>query len=204
MSTTRVTSNEEPDTDGVFSLVAHSRALEEGELFSTFQDFKARLHSWAAVAGFAVRFERSDRKKNFVVCKASKECTFKVHAYWKPKLEKVQVTKVVAAHTVCLGAAKPPRDSVSQRSFLKTAVPKLLPITQTTTPKQIQDAVQMHLSRTIKYRAAYKVLKALQNRGLAVERSLVVIYSHTVRRGGILDKPRSLWYPALFAGFLVV
>jgi hypothetical protein len=31
------------------------KVLEEAELFGTFQDFKARIHAWAAVAGFSVR-----------------------------------------------------------------------------------------------------------------------------------------------------
>jgi hypothetical protein len=52
----------------ILSATVESDPIQEGELFATFQDFKARIHGWAAVAGFIIRFARSDRKKNIVIC----------------------------------------------------------------------------------------------------------------------------------------
>lgn len=73
-----------------------------------------------------MRFERSDRKKNFVVYQASKECGFKVHAYWKTLLQTVQVTKVVATHMLCLGTSQPSRNSLPHLSRYKKRSRRIL------------------------------------------------------------------------------
>jgi hypothetical protein len=69
--------------------LASPLALVVGQQFDTFQDFKAALSKWAVSQRFGFRFEKSDRLRNVVRCRDSKDCEFNVRAMWKQNLEKV-------------------------------------------------------------------------------------------------------------------
>jgi hypothetical protein len=66
-------------------------ALVVGQEFDTFQDLKVAVDKWAVAGRFAIRFEKSDRKRNVIRCKDSRECVFNVRAMWKAPLEKVSI-----------------------------------------------------------------------------------------------------------------
>jgi hypothetical protein len=66
-------------------------ALVVGQEFNTFQDLKVAMDKWAVAGRFAIRFEKSDRKRNVIRCKDSRECVFNVRAMWKASLEKVSI-----------------------------------------------------------------------------------------------------------------
>jgi hypothetical protein len=55
-------------------------------------------------------------------------------------------------------------------SFLLSAVPKVLAITRSTKPKDVQAAVQQFYKQRIGYQAAHKVLQALQKKDIGLER----------------------------------
>jgi hypothetical protein len=67
----------------------NTEALIVGQEFNTFQDFKVAMDKWAVAGRFAIRFEKSDRKRNVVRCKDSRDCVFNVRAMWKAPQEKV-------------------------------------------------------------------------------------------------------------------
>ena len=61
-------------------------------------------------------------------------------------------------------------DAASKQVFLRTAIPKILAVSKSTRPKQVQQAVELHYGQKIGYQAAHTVLAGLQGGGIEAER----------------------------------
>lgn len=130
-----------------------------GQRFNSFADFKEAIYKNAESEGFSVRYAKSDRSRNVVVCKTSKLCSYKVTAWWQPKIEKVEIKRVEGEHTACLQLGEPKitaqkSNQDSEQEFLRKVVPDILTITRATKPVQIQRAIQKHCGQKIEYQAA--------------------------------------------------
>ncbi|CCX05912.1 Protein of unknown function [Pyronema omphalodes CBS 100304] len=117
-----------------------------GDTFNTFTDFKHALDQWSVSANFETKMRKSNRKLNLV-----------------------EITIVNPEHTTCIGSRKPPRSAASKHTLLRAAIPEILNITNETTPKEVQDALQLHHGNVVNYAAAHKVLTTLRNKDIKQE-----------------------------------
>jgi hypothetical protein len=144
-------------------------ALSLGQQFSGFAEFKAAMANWSARAGFDIRYDKSQRKFNVVVCWIP-ECTFRVRASLKDKIGCVEITVLDDTHTACAGVLPSKRRSASTHNFLRTAVPKALAVDKTTKPKDVVKAIKHEYNQSITYHAAHKVLGTLNGVSMDAER----------------------------------
>ena len=75
-----------------------------------------------------------------------------------------------ALHTSCIGQQEISREPVGRCSFLLSAASRVLAVTKSTRPKDVQAAVQQFYKQRIGYSVAYKVLQVLQKKDIEVER----------------------------------
>jgi len=73
-------------------------------------------------------------------------------------------------HMGCLGNRNVKRRGISTQRFLHTAVPEVIPVDRSTTPKQIVKAVQHVFHQTIPYQQAKRTLNTLQRNDIDLER----------------------------------
>ena len=118
------------------------------------------MQDWAleGETKFTYHYKKSDSARNIVVC-VHDDRPFRVSAIYSASKECVVVYSVDEVHN-CLGAAPVYRGQSSQQSWLQRILPSTLPVTKTTTPQQIIDAVALHHKVKINYEAAKKAKKA--------------------------------------------
>jgi len=147
-----------------------SKCKEEmyvGQEFVSFASFKSAMLRWAVSCDFKHRYQKSDRQKNVVVC-ADKACDFEVRASWKQAIQGVEVTVAVPTHTTCLGTSTK-RLPVNNHTFLREAVPEIMTVGKNTTPNEVIAAVMWHYNQKMKYQAAHRVVKVLQEKNMQTE-----------------------------------
>ena len=104
------------------------------------------------------RYNKSDATRNTVLC-VHDDCSFRARAIYSASRECVVVYSLDEVHT-CLGAAPVHRGQSSQQSWLQRILPNTLPVTKTTTPQKIIDAVTLHHKAKINHEAAKKAERA--------------------------------------------
>ena len=110
-------------------------AMREGDRFVDFKAFKTAMQDWGLSGNtkFNIRYQKSDSSRNIVVC-AEAGCPFRIYAVLSGNKEYVSVATVLDEHN-CAGAAP------SQQTWLQRILPTTIPLSKTTTPQQIIDAV---------------------------------------------------------------
>jgi hypothetical protein len=147
---------------------------------------------WCAAAQFDVRYQISDRKANVVVCLSgvvppihydqwtdklggswvgrTRTCSFRVRAQNKAKRKCIEVTRMNPEHSGCLGNGNVKTRGISTQRFLHAAVPEIMPVDRSITPKQIVKAVQHAFHQTIPYQQGKRTLNTLQRNDIDLER----------------------------------
>lgn len=135
--------------------------MREGDRFVDFKAFKIAMQDWglSGHTKFNIRYQKSDSSRNIVVC-AQAGCPFRVYAVLSSNKEYVSVATVVDEHN-CVGAAPTFRSLASQQTWLQRILPTTIPLSKTTTPQQIIDAVALHHRVTVSYQAAHKAKKTI-------------------------------------------
>jgi hypothetical protein len=117
-----------------------------GQRFASFTEVNAAVAEWSARGHFDIRYEKSERDVNVVVCWIA-ECTFRIRAISKPKIGCIEVIVLNPKHTACAGLMPSKRRSVSTFSFLREAVPSAIKVDSTTKPKDIVKAINQKYNR---------------------------------------------------------
>ena len=130
--------------------------IHENQEFPDFKSFKIAMQDWALTnpMRFSFRYQRSDRKRNVVIC-VHETCPFRVNATFSAVKECVVVVSVKEDHN-CIGSAIVPRGPSSQQSWIQRILPTTISVTKSTSPQQIIDAIALHHKVSINYDAAKK------------------------------------------------
>ena len=140
-----------------------------GQHYSPFDDLKKALQDWSIQEKFSYRVTKRDTTRGIYACKVQ-GCPWRVRAN-KTELGDIVVTVLEVSHNCILErTAANIRSTSSKQQWIQEILPQHLVITQSTSPRDIQDCLRLRFSEIIDYQVALRAKQALLSDGLQAHR----------------------------------